>query len=216
MQAEIDPASAATGSGALIAFPLALTLSRLVLGPVVIWAALHGAARGWFALILIAALLSDYFDGAVARRLGVARPWLRRLDSMVDIVFNVCVAAAAFVLEPATMRAGVSAIALLIGSELVCIAVSLIRFRSLPGTHCYSAKLYGLVLFVISLGVLCFGWGPWSLWVLFAFGLAANAECLAVLLRADEAPVDVPGVLARLRARDAGERASVASSRSRA
>ncbi|MDR2507802.1 MAG: CDP-alcohol phosphatidyltransferase family protein [Candidatus Accumulibacter sp.] len=127
----------------MIVIPLPLTLIRLILGPLALLIALYNAPRSIFAAILIAGLLSDYFDGAIARRLGVARPWLRRLDSTVDIVFYVSIAAVAYILETATFVTVIVAIAFFIGAEAICIATSLIKFRSLPGMHCCSAKAYG-------------------------------------------------------------------------
>jgi phosphatidylglycerophosphate synthase len=44
----------------MIAIPVSLTLSRLVLGPLALWLALQGADRAWFGWILWGGLLSDY------------------------------------------------------------------------------------------------------------------------------------------------------------
>jgi phosphatidylglycerophosphate synthase len=183
----------------LLAIPLSLTLLRLVLGPVAIWLALAGAARGIFALVLIAGLLSDYYDGALARRFGVARPWLRRLDSTVDIAFYLSIAVVAYLLEQATVMTAIGAVIALVASDLACILASLLKFRSLPGTHTYSAKAYGVALFACSLGVLCFSWGPWAIWLLGAFGLVANTESLAIILLSAEPPIDVASVFRRVR-----------------
>ncbi len=67
--------------------PLALTLLRALLAPVVLLHGYFGGLPEAFAVCLIAAFLSDYFDGVIARRLGVATPGLRRLDSAADSVF---------------------------------------------------------------------------------------------------------------------------------
>jgi phosphatidylglycerophosphate synthase len=183
----------------MIAFPLALTLARLVLGPLALWLAFHGAPREAFGVILVGGLLSDYFDGVLARRLGVASDWLRRLDSTVDLVFYLCLAAAAYVLETATFRAAMPAVVLLVGAEMVVMAASLLKFRVLPGTHTYSAKLYGVVLFICFFGVLCYSWGTWAFWLACTFGLLTNGETLAILLMSKEAPVDVASVARLLR-----------------
>jgi hypothetical protein len=131
----------------------------------------------------------------LARRLKVARPWLRRLDSSVDVMFYLFLLAAAWRLEPVTLRAGLPAIALLVVSELACMALSLLRFGTLPATHSYAAKLSGLVLFSMFLGVLCFGWGSDAIWLTGLAGLTTNAEILAILLLSRAPPVDVPSVL---------------------
>jgi CDP-diacylglycerol--glycerol-3-phosphate 3-phosphatidyltransferase len=184
-----------------MAIPLSLTLARLVLGPLALWLAWHGAPRAAFGYILVGGLISDYFDGVLARRLGVASDWLRRLDSNVDLVFYLCLAVAAYVLETETFRAAMPAVALLVGAEAVCVGASLAKFRVLPGTHTYSAKLYGLVLFVSFFGVLCYGWGAWACWLACCFGLITNGETLAIILLSRQAPVDVASVLPLLRNR---------------
>lgn len=179
----------------MIALPLALTLARLALGPVAVGMAVCDSPRTGFLFILIGGLLTDIFDGVLARRLGVVRPWFRRLDSLVDVAFYLCILCATILLEEQTLRDGAVPIALLLVSEVVCIGLSLSKFGRLPATHCYSAKLYGLALFTTFLGVLCFAWGAWSLWMLCAFGLLANAEVCAILLISKSPPVDVKSLL---------------------
>jgi CDP-diacylglycerol--glycerol-3-phosphate 3-phosphatidyltransferase len=181
----------------MIAFPLALTLARLALGPVAVGLAAHDAPRHWFIFILVGGLLSDIFDGMLARRLGVDHSWFRRLDSLVDVAFYLCILGATVLLEEQTLRDAAVPIVLLLASEVVCIALSLAKFGRLPATHCYSAKLYGLILFVTFLGVLSLEWSPWAFWTLCAFGLLANFEVCTILLCAKEPPVDVKSVFAR-------------------
>ena len=74
----------------LTRLPLALTLLRLALAPLMVLLSERPHPL-LFGLILTAAVLSDIFDGILARRLGVATPSLRRLDSAVDVVFYLAV-----------------------------------------------------------------------------------------------------------------------------
>jgi hypothetical protein len=53
--------------------PIALTTLRAALGPAVVLLALDWPSAAAFAVCLTLAFLSDYFDGVIARRLGVAR-----------------------------------------------------------------------------------------------------------------------------------------------
>lgn len=175
----------------MLAIPLALTLARLALGPVAVWMAVRDAPRHWFIFVLIGGLLTDIFDGVLARRLGVVRPWFRRLDSLVDVTFYLCILGATILLEEQTLRDAALPIVLLLASEVGCNGLSLLKFGRLPATHCYSAKLYGLMLFLTFLGVLCFGWGAWAFWTLCAFGLIANLEVCVILALSRAPPVDV-------------------------
>ena len=70
--------------GLLSRLPLFLVVLRATLAPVVVLLALYQPSGAAFAACLVAALVSDYFDGVIARRLGVATPDLRRMDSAGD------------------------------------------------------------------------------------------------------------------------------------
>lgn len=178
----------------MIALPLALTFLRLALGPLAIALALAHSPRWIFAPLLLAGMLSDIFDGVLARRLRVVRPWLRRFDSATDIIYYSCVLAATWLVAAPILRASWLYLALIIGSEALCLIVSWVRFRVMPATHCYSAKIYGLALFCVFVAVLAFDAGAPAFAILSIFALVANAEVVAVLLLAREIPVDVPTV----------------------
>ncbi len=120
----------------MIAIPLTLTLARVALGPLALWAAHRGLPREVFAGVLLGGLLTDYYDGVLARRLGVARLWLRRLDSAADVAFYLFVLGAAAVLERETLRAAGPALAVLLASEALCLGTSLRKFGRPPATHC--------------------------------------------------------------------------------
>lgn len=182
-----------------IVWPISLTCLRLLLGPVAILMAVLGAARLWFAPLLLAGMLSDLFDGVLARKFGVSTPWLRRFDSLTDDLFYICILIATWLAAGDVIRSCLPSVAALLASEALCIGTSLIRFRALPATHCYSAKAYGLALFLAFLAVLSLGAGTWVVWVLTGFGLVANAEVMAVLLLSTKPPVDVPSVFTLLR-----------------
>lgn len=83
---------------------LALTLLRLALAPVVVALGLTRSGGAAVAVLLVAGFLSDVFDGVVARRTGTPTPNLRRLDSIVDTVFYLGIAAAAWMLHRTEIR----------------------------------------------------------------------------------------------------------------
>lgn len=53
------------------AIPLFLTALRAALAPVVVLLAISRPSRAAFGVCLVAAFLSDVFDGVIARRLGI-------------------------------------------------------------------------------------------------------------------------------------------------
>jgi phosphatidylglycerophosphate synthase len=67
--------------------PFALATVRLVLAPVMLLGALFWPNATSFFACLLLGLVSDIFDGVLARRLGVATDRLRRFDSVTDVAF---------------------------------------------------------------------------------------------------------------------------------
>lgn len=183
--------------------PFALTTLRLVLGPVALACALNGVARIVFLPILLTGLLSDIYDGVLARRFGVSTPFIRRYDSLTDVVYYLFILGSAWVLARGLIVDSRLMILALLISEAAGIAVSFAKFGCMPATHTYLAKTYGLALFAVFVAVLCQG-GPW--WIVNALGgigLAANAEILAILLLSKQAPVDVLSIFHYRAARSA-------------
>ncbi len=79
--------------------PLILIYARLFLGGVILALSFLQVtyAPAIAVTLLTIGLLTDIFDGIIARRLGVSTQRLRRLDSTIDQIFFVCVAVAAYV-----------------------------------------------------------------------------------------------------------------------
>src|SRR5882757_4927765 len=84
--------------------PWALAAGRAALGPVLI----AGEACGWngitLAGIVVTALVSDIFDGVLARRWRCDTAGVRLFDSMADTFFYLCAAVALWVGQPALWR----------------------------------------------------------------------------------------------------------------
>jgi CDP-diacylglycerol--glycerol-3-phosphate 3-phosphatidyltransferase len=143
-------------------------------------------------VIVVTGILSDIFDGILARRLGVSTPALRRYDSVTDLIFWLCILAATWRVAPEVIRPNGPQLMVLLASEVVCMAASLLRFRRFPATHSYLAKAYGVALAIVFILLLGAGGPAWLVPGLVMLGLAANAEVLAILLLSETAPVDVP------------------------
>ena len=179
---------------------LALTLLRLALAPVVVAAALANVPGWVIAALLLLGFLSDILDGVVARRTGRATPALRRLDSSVDTVFYLAIAAAGWLLFREELRPTLPWITAVIATELLTNAVSWMRFRREASYHSVSAKLFGLSLFIALLVLFVAGTG--ALIVPAAvIGLLSHAENLAITAVLPEWRHDVRSILAARRIR---------------
>jgi CDP-diacylglycerol--glycerol-3-phosphate 3-phosphatidyltransferase len=169
--------------------PWFLVLFRLALAPLLL--ALAQKFSGWvLAAAITAAVLTDIFDGKIARRLNIATPALRQADSMVDVIFWLCMLGVAIRRAPDIFAAHWGIILALLLAETLCQSVCLIRFRRMVATHSYFAKSWGLIL------LLCFAAmflhpAAWQIFLSCGYGIAVDAEILAILLRAQTYPVDV-------------------------
>jgi CDP-diacylglycerol--glycerol-3-phosphate 3-phosphatidyltransferase len=176
--------------------PFALTTLRLLLGPIALACAFAGVTRFVYLPILIAATLSDIFDGILARKFGVATPALRRYDSITDIIYYLFILAAAWILCKPVITANLWLIALMLLSEAGCISICLIRFGKFPATHSWLAKFYGLCLLAAFIALLAFNAGSWAIVALAVVALITNSEIIAMHLIAKSPPVDVPWIFA--------------------
>ncbi|MFG3418327.1 CDP-alcohol phosphatidyltransferase family protein [Micromonospora sp. NPDC049460] len=108
----------------------ACTLSSLMLGMLAIFLAMQGEVRV-AALCLIACVVFDGLDGALARKFGVASPFGAQMDSLADMCsFGL----AAPVVVYASLAGSVSTAAAAVACALVaaCAAIRLARFNVSP------------------------------------------------------------------------------------
>jgi CDP-diacylglycerol--glycerol-3-phosphate 3-phosphatidyltransferase len=153
--------------------------------------------------VILAATLSDIFDGIVARRLGVATVALRRADSIVDLIFWISVLVGLYLQNPPLIWHARFVIAAILAAEATLQAVSLARFRRMVATHSYSAKFAGLCL-MIGTSLLCL-----QTHAAVATGLIATSygvcalDVLAILLILPAWKSDVPSIRSALALRRA-------------
>lgn len=165
---------------ALRNIPMALVVIRFCLAPTILLLAILQPAPTAFAACLVAAFLSDYFDGVIARRLGVATARLRRLDSIADTVFYVCAAIAIIVIAPHLLRPFWPAFAVLLLLEIARYVYDLRKFGKEASYHMWSSKLWGLFLFLGVFAALVFRAGGWPIALAIGWGIIADIEGLAI------------------------------------
>ncbi len=184
------------GSTLIRRIPFALTTFRLLLGPFALLCALADAPRLAYLPILVLGTLSDIFDGILARRLQVATPFLRRYDSVADVLYYLFVLAALWILCRPVLTHTFWAIAILLIFEAASIAVCAVRFGKYPATHSYLSKIYGLCLLGGLLVLLVFNASGWVIYALAFIGVLANIEIIAIHFAMDVPPMDVPSIFA--------------------
>jgi CDP-diacylglycerol--glycerol-3-phosphate 3-phosphatidyltransferase len=184
---------------ALRHLPLTLTALRGALGPVVLVLSFVSPRPDAFAICLVVALLSDYFDGVIARRLRVATPNLRRLDSAADSVFYICALIAAWHLHSVLLEPYLSALGFLLAVELFRYCFDYKKFGKEASYHMWSSKLWGVALFAAFFSVLVNGEAGWPVATAIYLGIAADLEGLAISAILVQWRADVPTIFHAVR-----------------
>jgi phosphatidylglycerophosphate synthase len=187
-------------SNCLRHIPILLTSLRMVLAPVLVVVGIAWPSRVTFGAILVSAFLSDVLDGMIARRLGIATPGLRRFDSAADTLFYFAVAIVAWHLYPRAITSRLKPLVALATLEVVRYVFDWYKFRREASYHMWSAKLFGLVLFLGCFALLARGSDDATLTVAIYCGILSDLEGLLISVRLKKWRADVPSLLHALKA----------------
>jgi phosphatidylglycerophosphate synthase len=180
----------------MTAIPTLLIYSRLAIGLIIL--VLSGMQIDYYTMIAVSlltiGLLTDIFDGIIARQFQVSTQKLRRLDSAIDQVFFLAVAVATFMqcLEFFTTHA--VSLALLLGVEALTYVVSYIKFRKEIATHSIGAKVWTLFIFATLVQVMVQCQSSVLFTICFWVGLITRFEIIAIVLILKQWTNDVPTI----------------------
>jgi CDP-diacylglycerol--glycerol-3-phosphate 3-phosphatidyltransferase len=157
----------------------------------------------WVLAAYAVAFVTDYFDGAIARRLGVATPRLRQADGAADTLFHLVLAWVTWRLHEGELRANGAALLVCLGSAALWYGLDAFRWRKPAGFHAWSAKLFSVAVLVWV--VLLYGGYPTgcSLLVACTLGTVAHLEGIAISLTLRKHVPDVPSLRHAFRLRRA-------------
>ncbi len=149
----------------------------------------------------ILAVLSDIFDGIIARRLDVSTTQLRQADSWADIWLYLCVATSAWLVSPQTIVAFRVPLSIALAAQLLLFAISLGKFRKFPSFHTYTAKIWGLMLLVATVGLFGFDYSA-TLWLPILLCLINSLEEILMTLILPEWHCDVLSIFHAFKLRE--------------
>jgi phosphatidylglycerophosphate synthase len=111
--------------------PIILIYSGLIIGFIIISLSLSEVQNyNLYAIFLFTiGLLTDIFDGIIARRLNISSEKIRKLDSNVDQIFFISVLLATYIKCPFFFEKNVFKLSILIGLEFFCYLICYIKFR---------------------------------------------------------------------------------------
>jgi CDP-diacylglycerol--glycerol-3-phosphate 3-phosphatidyltransferase len=181
----------------LLNVPYLLTYSRLLMAVVYIFASLYKPAQQplFVGLILIYAILSDIFDGVIARRLKIATDHLRQLDSKVDTVFWFSLLYLLIVMRPEFMKDHALPLFILLVLEIGVQLFGFFKFNTAMALHTYAAKAWAVLLTLTVLQLLWTGDAAVLFTIMFAWGLISQTEVILILLKLKTYRVDIKSIL---------------------
>jgi len=176
--------------------PVALIYARLLTGVcVLLLSILRIDHYNVIAVVLfVTGLLTDIFDGIIARRLNVSSEKLRRMDSNVDQVFFVLVAVATYIQCKAFFYNNYIMLFILLGTEALTYVVSFIKFKKEVATHAIASKVWTLILFATLIQIMLACKAPVLFQWCFYAGMVSRLEIIAILLFLRKWTNDVPTV----------------------
>ncbi len=181
--------------------PVGLTALRLLLAPVLVWLVYANAPGIAFALVIAVAFVSDYFDGVIARRVGVASAELRHFDSRADLVFYATASWAVWRLHPDVVRKIAVPALIVVGLDVIRHVFDFVKFGKDVAYHAWSSKVWGLSLALALVLLMGFGVVQPFVAITVILGLIAQVEGLMISVVLPEWTHDVPTLGHALRIR---------------
>jgi CDP-diacylglycerol--glycerol-3-phosphate 3-phosphatidyltransferase len=187
--------------------PLALILIRLLIGLLMMVGSFYKITNySSIAIFLLSiGLLTDIFDGIIARRLHISTPTLRRLDSTIDQLFFISVAIATYIQHPEFFRLNTDRLILLFSMEALTYLICFIKFKKEIATHTIGAKIWTLLLFVTLIEIMAHGKSVFLFECCFWVGMVTRLEIIAILLAIKKWTNDVPSFYHALKLRKGKE-----------
>lgn len=177
-----------------MSLPYVLILFRLLLAPIILILAYGFGSKMSLVIVVLMylGLLSDIFDGIIARRMNLSSEKMRRMDSQTDLIFWVSIAISCYLIYPDIIMEKIRWIGILIFMELSCYVVSLLKFGKETCTHAFVSKLWGLTLLSAFSALIGFEYGGWALNLTIIVGLISHVDVILIILILPKWTHDVP------------------------
>lgn len=174
--------------------PLVLILFRLLLGPLMILIAynLSNHLRAILVLLMFLGLLSDIFDGIIARKLGTSSEKLRRMDSQTDLIFWLCVGWCSWVLNPEIILQNKLSILLIFVMEGLTYLFSIMKFGKETCTHALLSKFWGITLLIAFVSIIGFGHAGFPFYLAILAGIIGHIDVYLIIYFLPKWVHDVP------------------------
>lgn len=174
--------------------PYILIATRFLFAPIIFSLAYFYGEKSQFIILalMFAGLLTDIFDGIIARKVGVSSEKLRRLDSQVDLVFWLSIGFASYYLNSDLIKSEWKSVLLILIMEALCYIVSWIKFGKETCTHAWLSKFWGLSLLLAFTYLIGFQEAGWSFNLTVILGFISHLDVILIILILPKWQYDVP------------------------
>jgi CDP-diacylglycerol--glycerol-3-phosphate 3-phosphatidyltransferase len=174
--------------------PISLILFRLLLAPIILALAyfIGENAKITIVILMYMGLLSDILDGIIARKQNISSEKLRRMDSQTDMVFWLSIGFATWILYPKLISDNSIFIWSILGMEVACYVISILKFKKETCTHAFLSKLWGITLLIAFTSLIGFNHAgiPFALAILM--GLISHIDRILITLILPKWTHDIP------------------------
>ena len=190
-------------SGWKMRIPAVLVSFRAALGPVVVLLSVahQPYAGAIIAALIVLALLSDIYDGLLARLWEIDTENLRRWDTRADTFFYFCVLIAVLLRNPTAILARWPIIAALLAAQAAQHLFSLYKYGRHASYHSVISKIWGLLMAAAMICLLGFDLDGWFTSFALGWGILCNLQGLAMSLLLPTWHRDVPSLCHAFRLR---------------
>jgi CDP-diacylglycerol--glycerol-3-phosphate 3-phosphatidyltransferase len=177
-----------------MSIPYLLILFRFLLAPIIITISLLIGEKGTYLILLLMflGLLSDIFDGIIARKKNISTEKMRRLDSQTDLIFWLSVSMSCYLIYPNLIKENLTGVIAILIMEVLCYLISLIKFGKENCTHAFVSKIWGITLLATFTSLLGFGYGGWILFTCVVIGLISQLDVILIILILPKWAHDIP------------------------
>lgn len=174
--------------------PQVLILFRFLLAPTIISLAYFVGEPSKIIIVILMylGLVSDIFDGIIARKQNISSEKLRRLDSQVDMIFWLSIGFATYILYPNLIKANTITIWSILLMELSCYVISFIKFKKETCTHAFLSKMWGLTLLIAFTSLIGFNYAGLPFYLAIILGLISHIDRILITLILPKWTHDVP------------------------
>lgn len=176
--------------------PILLIYSRLISGFLILsLAVLKINDYPIVATILISfGLLSDIFDGIIARKLNVSTEKLRRLDSTIDQIFYLSIVLASYIHCPDFFKNQKIDIGIILAIEALAYLLCFLKFKKEIAFHSIGAKIWSLFLFALLIQITFTCTSTIIFQLVFWIGIITRLEIIAIILTLKNWTNDIPTI----------------------